>query len=404
MRGRRGLAGWVASLTLLVVASPSDAAGTQEVSWEAGVRPRSEARSSGDVDVFFSSMRTQIALRAALATDLRLFIEIQDARFWGATRNFSTSADALDLYRGYFELGHRGESTLWTRVGRQRLDYANGRLIGDPEWSQFGRAFDGVRTTVRLGEGTLIDGFGMQLREGFVAEGRGEAAVWGIWGSHVFGAARSLQLFWLRDQDAGEPETVRNTLGLYHDGALGPVELRVEGAWQTGQARGLELRDTYLLVGVVALPIVRGRGSVGMGYDLYSGAADPGEGRSGAFSDLFGRNHRFLGFADLFADIPRNTEGRGLQDLRVRLAWTVPWGGRVDLVVHHFRVADASGLSAGRLADEVDLTAAWPSLMEGAFDVLGGVSWAGLGGAGKALRIAPGDVFFGYLMVEARVF
>ena len=242
MRGRPGLVAWVVPLTLSLLLGAPATAGAQEISWEAGIRPRSEGRSSGDVDVFFSSMRTQLALRAALAADLRLFIQIQDARVWGGTQDFSPSADALDLFRGYFELGHRGESVLWTRVGRQTLDYANGRLIGDPEWSQFGRSFDGVRTTLRLGEATLLDGFGMQLREGLVAGDRGEAAVWGIWGSHTFGAGRSIQLFWLRDQDGGDPETGRNTFGLYHDGVLGPLELRVEGAWQTGQAMAFRCR------------------------------------------------------------------------------------------------------------------------------------------------------------------
>lgn len=404
MRGRPGLVAWVASLALLLLASEPGAAVGQEVSWEAGVRPRSESRSAGELDVFFSSMRTQVGLRAALATDLRIFVQFQDARLWGGTESFDRSADALDLYRGYFELGHRGESLLWTRVGRQTMDYANGRLVGDPEWSQFGRTFDGVRTTVRLGEGTVVDGFGMQLREARVAGERGEATLWGVWGAHSFGADRSLQLFWLRDRDAGEAETARNTVGLYHDGGLGLLELRVEGAWQTGTAQGMELRSAYLLAGALALPVFEARGRVALGYDRYSGAADPGEGVSEAFSDLFGRNHRFLGFADLFFDIPRNTEGRGLQDLRAQLQWMVPWEGQVQLAVHHFRLVDAEGLDSGRLANEVDLTAAWSGLMDGAFDVLGGLSWVGLGGAGETLTIAPGDVFFAYLMVEAALF
>ena len=394
----------VVGLTVLLSGLLSGSVVGQQASWEAGVRPRTEARSAGEVDVFFTSMRTQVGLRAALSTDLRLFVQVQDARFWGGTRNFDQSADALDLFRGYFELGHRGESVLWTRVGRQTLDYANGRLVGDPEWSQFGRSFDGVRTTVRIGEGTLLDGFGMQLRESFVAGDRGEATLWGIWGAHAFPGGRSLQLFWIRDQDAGEPDTARNTFGLYHDGSLGPLVLRVEGAWQTGQAQELELRDAYLIAGALTLPLPQRRGQLAVGYDRYSGAANPEEGSTQAFSDLFGRNHRFLGFADIFFDVPRNTGGQGLQDFRVQLRWGVPWEGLVGLAVHHFRVADAGALDSGRLADEVDLTLNWPGLMDGTFGVLGGVSWAGLGGAGKALNIAPGDIFFGYLMVEAAVF
>lgn len=395
-------------LVLLALAAlglgPGAGAG-QTLTLEASVRPRTEGRTAGDDRQFFTSMRTQLGLRGALSQDARLFVQLQDARFWGGSRyGFDPVADAFDLYQGFFELGHRGESVLWTRVGRQEMDLANGRLIGYPEWSQFGRTFDGVRTTLRVGDGTVVDGFGMQLRESQAADAAGDASLWGIWGVHTLDRGGSLQLFWIHDRDGDDPETGRSTAGVYHDGTLGPLDLTLEGAWQTGTVAGQELRRTYLLAGGLTLPLARDRGAVSLGYDRYSGAAAPADGTSQAFSDLFGRNHRFLGFADLFGDIPRDTEGRGLQDFRTRLAWLLPWDGQVGVTLHHFRVADSGGLESGRLADEVDLTVFWPNLTEGTFGVLAGISWAGLGEAGTSVGIAPGDVFFGYLMVQASAF
>lgn len=378
---------------------------TRELRLEASVRPRTEARSAGELDVFFTSMQTRLALAAAIARDARLFVQIQDARVWGGSRyGFDPSPEALDLHQGFFEVGHRGESVLWSRVGRQIMDLANGRLIGDPEWAQTSRSYDGVRTTVRLRQGTLIDGFGVQLRESAAALEAGDATLWGIWGSQDLPAGGSVQLFWLHDRDGDDPETARSTVGVYQDGTLGPVDLTLEGAWQFGEVQGLGLEGAYLLAGALTLPFADWGGAVALGYDRYSGDASPADGTSRAFSDLFGRNHRFLGFLDLFRDIPRDTDGRGLQDFRVQLRGPLPWEGRVELAGHQFRVADTGELTSGRLADEVDLTLFWPAVMGGAFAVIGGGGWAGLGGAGEALAVAPGDVLFGYLMVQAAVF
>ena len=248
-----------------------------------------------------------------------------------------------------------------------------------------------------------MDGFGVQLRESAAAVDAGDATFWGLWGSHAWGDGGSVQLFWIHDRDGDDPETRRNTWGLYQEGGLGPVAATIEAAWQTGTARGDRLRNSYLLAGDVRLPLARERGSVALGYDRYSGAADPGDGVTEAFSDLFGRNHRFLGFADLFNEIPQDTRGRGLQDFRARLEWDLPFEGAVGLTLHHFRLADADRLDSGGLADEVDLTLFWPGLVDGAFAVLGGVSWAGLSEVGETLNLAPGDVWFGYLMVRAAV-
>lgn len=396
---------WTVPLALALAGLVPTSSAAQELKLEASVRPRTEGRAAGEVDLFFTSMRTQLGLRGALSRDARLFVQLQDARFWGGSSyGFDPVADAFDLYQGFFELGHRGESVLWTRVGRQEMDLANGRLIGYPEWSQFGRTFDGLRTTLRVAEGTVVDGFGLQLRESSAAEDAGDASLWGIWGVHTLEGGGSVQLFWIHDRDGDDPETGRSTFGGYHDGALGPLAVTLEGAWQTGTVRGRDLRDTYLLAGVLTLPLSRERGSVSLGYDRYSGAAAPAEGSTQAFSDLFGRNHRFLGFVDLFSDIPEDTEGRGLQDFRGRFRWLLPWDGEVGLAVHHFRVVDAGQRDSSRLADEVDLTLFWPDLTDGTFGVLAGISWAGLGEAGQSIGIAPGDVFFGYLMVQASAF
>ncbi|HSM05462.1 MAG TPA: alginate export family protein [Longimicrobiales bacterium] len=397
----RGLCAAFLVLAAGAVATSAPAAG-QDVSWEASVRPRTETRDLGELETFFTSMQTRLGLAAALGADVRLYAQLQDVRFWGgASRVPSASANAFDLHQGFFELGHRGESTLWTRVGRQEMEFGNGRLVGAPEWSQTGRSFDGVRGAVTLGEHTVVDGFGMQLRESLVAPDQGDAVLWGAWGTHTFPGHGELSLFWLHDRDGDDPEIARSTVGVHHTGSLGPATVRLEGAWQGGEVRGVDLSGAYMVAASLGTALLQGRGSLEVGYDRYSGDASPEAGETGAFDDPYGRNHRFFGFADLFLDIPVQTDGRGIQDIRVRAEWGLPHDGRLQMDLHHFRVTDGTGLESGELANEVDLTAAWSGLMEGFVGIQAGASWAGIGGAGDVLlELVTDDVWFGYAMVQ----
>ena len=397
---RRTPGGLLAAAALLAFALPARA---QDVTWEASVRPRGEGRDlGGPTEAFYTSMRTRMALRAGLGADVRLYVQLQDTRFWGGrSLTFDGSADAFDLHQGWFELGHRGRSVLWTRVGRQEMEFGNGRLIGAPEWSQLGRAFDGVRAAVRLGEHTVLDGFGSELRESFVAFDESDATLWGLWGRRELPGYGEVSLFWLHDRDGNDPETRRSTLGVYHVGRVGPGTVRIEGAWQGGEVQGLDLRNTYMVAASLGAPLLDGRADLEVGYDRYSGSADPGPGRTEAFDDPYGRNHRFFGFADIFVNIPVQTAGRGIQDIRTRAGWGLPRNGRLQLDLHHFRVADARGLDSGTLANEVDLTVFWRGLMEGWVGVQAGASWADIDSAGDLLLDRIEDaVWVGYAMVE----
>ena len=77
------------------------------------------------------------------------------------------------------------------------------------------------------------------------------------------------------------------------------------------------------------------------------------------FDTLFATNHKYYGLADLFVNIPLNTDGRGLQDFAVKgtYALTPEIGLAAD--VHSFRVARSGGLSTGHLAEEIDLTGSY---------------------------------------------
>lgn len=386
-----------AALAAMALAAPVAA---QQMTWSGSVRPRFEAREvDGGDSPYFTGMETRLGLARALGTDARIFLQVQDVRLWGEERStLDSSAEAFDLSQGYLELGHRGASPLWLRVGRQEMEFAEGRLVGANPWRLGRRHFDGVRGAWAAFDGTVVDFFGMQTRESESSPAASDAAFFGVWSETSLGAGRSLQLFALHDRDENGAGTSRTTAGAYYLGSAGIVTYRAEGAFQGGEAGGDDV-SAWMAAARITAPLFQGRGDASISYDRYSGDASPEPGESGAFSDLFGRNHPFFGLADLFPDPPSNTGGRGLQDIAFRFGWKVLEDGRIGLDLHRFLVTDGEGLDDSTLADEVDLTFTWPA-MEG-IDVLSGLSWVGLADSGAALGVSSGDIVFGYLQLRA---
>jgi hypothetical protein len=127
-----------------------------------------------------------------------------------------------------------------------------------------------------------------------------------------------------------------------------------EFAYQFGTIRGIDI--SALLVGAsVRYPV--GGLTVGGGFDYLSGTA---EGASGyqSFDPSFHTGHRFYGYMDYFVDIPRDVNGRGLQDLYVEFSGSPLADIVLGVRVHHFMLAKkwADQLDLGQ---EIDITASW---------------------------------------------
>lgn len=370
------------------------------VPWGGMFRTRFEARDlDGGRSTAFTGMRTRLEALYRLSPRVRVFAQLQDVRRWGEERStVDGSADGLDLHQGYFEAGRRGESLLWARVGRQEIEYGDGRILGNADFNNFGRTFDGIRLGLRAGGATVVDAFAVQLRESAGNDDVSDAAYFGIWSQTELGDGYTVDAFAIHDVYEGPAPTKRTTVGSELRGVMGPVSWRAQGAWQGGELDGLDL-SAWMAAGTVRIPVLDDRGSVALWYDHYSGDADPGAGATAGFDDLYNRNHRFLGFADLFTGNASDTDGRGLRDLALKLGWTIPWDARLGVDLHRFLVADADGLPGATVLDEVDLTLNAP-VLEGVNLMAAGV-WASPDESGVSLGVAQGDVLFGYLWLEA---
>src|SRR5690242_3966779 len=100
--------------------------------------------------------RLRLHLEVRPASWLRFHLEGQDARVFGqnALPAPASQKDAMDLRYGYLQVG-REEGPVLLRAGRQPITFGEGRLVGDPNWSNVGRSFDAARLTLRSGDRKL---------------------------------------------------------------------------------------------------------------------------------------------------------------------------------------------------------------------------------------------------------
>ena len=346
----------------------------QQVELGGEVRPRFEMRSPDGFDqdsaTEYTSMRTRLSLRADLPRGVAAYVEFQDVRIWGEEGStVEAMADALDLHQGWIELGDAETGEIAVRAGRQELSYGEERLIGALDWAQQARSFDGARVRFRPGPAGWVDSFAARLREDEVSEESG--SLFGVYGGvDVVGRLEAYVIY--NTGSVGEEDlTDQYTVGGRWSGGAGPIDARVEGAYQGGQRRATDV-SAYLLA-------VRAGAELGetaraeLWYDRLSGDEAPSAGDLKVFDTLFATNHKFYGAMDLFTDIPRDTDGRGLQDVALRTSWRPVATVRLGLDAHAFFYAASDGLESGHLGEELDLSAGWAYAPGVA--LTGGLSW-----------------------------
>jgi len=95
---------------------------------------------------------------------LKFAFQAQDAHVFWKNQNPAAPPfqDALDLRQGYVELGDIEKKTVGVRAGRQELAFGDERLIGNTNWLNTARSFDGLRGTYR-NKGYRVDVFATRV-------------------------------------------------------------------------------------------------------------------------------------------------------------------------------------------------------------------------------------------------
>ena len=265
-------------------------------------------------DFWFHLLRTRLALGVDVAPDIEAFIQVQDARVFGSgdpNRRRGTqdgSAPALDFHQAFFQVSNFFDTPFSIKVGRQELAYGNQRIIGAPDWGNFGQTFDAGVLSYAANNNT-VDLFVARLVESRTAGQN----LYGLYATFPLTVSHTLEGFLIVDNnteelaigpDAGKPILNRFTLGTTGRGVFSELDYRLELMYQGGSIMTYPAEErndiaAYLLSGTLGYTFGN-NARLGILYTILSGDEYPVFDEWNAFNTLFGANHGFYGFMDFF--------------------------------------------------------------------------------------------------------
>lgn len=299
--------------------------------------------------------RFRIGLLIKAAPWLKIYAQGQDSREIDSDRaDFpgllgAEGDDSFDLRQGYIELGNSKEFPLTLKVGRQILSYGDERLIGAFDWNNIGRTFDAAKLRWEekdwwldaFASTVVVPARGQYNQSDFVNgnETERQQVFSGLYFSTSALSFQNTDVYALYlHEDTGpryQPTAIGDTnfftFGVRmksKPGAFAPTPAAVESkevidgkstpppppkkkpvgfdytleaAFQTGEARGLDLTAFAAHLDVGYTFDVAWRPRVALGYSYATGDSDPLDTDIETFQNLFPTNHKFYGQMDVFA-------------------------------------------------------------------------------------------------------
>ncbi|MEL6341398.1 MAG: alginate export family protein [Myxococcota bacterium] len=267
--------------------------------------------SEGDFTVY----RARLALTSApidLGTGLSTQFRFapQAAGFFGDLPNTVDTAE-FGLYEGWLRL----EGTSWLiDAGRLRLNYGDAVVIGDLDWNQVGRSFDGMRGRVDIAPGSWIDVIVTQIRDGI--QGPDDDAFAGdlFFGGLYANLGRLideelvlepyvLSQLWAEQRlnvETTAPAAAQVTTGIRIKRELGLVDLRFEPGFQFGQRRVESGAPDVVAYQVDLEAGVRLTEGIRVSLEgVFASGDDPSTSDIEGWDELFPTTHKWLGLMDV---------------------------------------------------------------------------------------------------------
>lgn len=274
-----------------------------------------------------------------------------------------------------------GGAPLTVRVGRQELEYGDGRFVATPGWGNTRRRFDAVKAFWKDDDWQLDLFYAKPvspIRRTKFDSFDEEYDLYGAYFTYSKHPALNVDAFFLA-QDVTADRTNPN-------GRIGDMDRYTLGARLYGNTDGFDY-NAYLagqwghwakdrisasnfgLDGGYTWKNVTWKPRIGAGFDWSSGDRDPYDKTVETFDPVFPFGHKYLGYDDLFYR-------QNLQEALVSLsAWPVPDKVRAEIAYHAFWLAsdqdawyrvggsprrrDVTGSSGNELGDEIDVTLDW---------------------------------------------
>ncbi len=319
----------------------------------------------------FMLLRVRLHAEAKPAKGVVAFVEIQDSRTAGSEASVAADSKNLDLHRGYFEVQDLWELPVSVKVGRMSLKYGDQRLISPLDWSNVGRAWDGVRLRAK-GDHWTADLFTTVVVE--KANNRSDNYFSGLYASwrgidnHEVDAYLLARDFGDGTQTSEHGLTNGNltdrTIGTRLKGKTGAVDYSGEAAWQFGRKAGQRVRAWAMAATAGYSLDTTWSPRFAVGYDFASGDANPNDAQVQTFDPLFTFGHFYQGHQDLYA-------WKNGHAFKASLSAKPAEGWKAQIDAHHFMLAhtrdswysaggatiarDTTGSSGKNVGNEVDI-------------------------------------------------
>jgi len=334
----------------------------------------------------FTNMRARLGVERILTNDISAFIQFQDSRVFGETKNTIASLKNTDLHQGYLMFRNIFAHPIHSQVGRFEFSYRDGKVFGTNQHNYIARAWDGLKFMYETKPFSL-DLFALTHNNAFSYIGgatpnstnytlpaKPETGfnVWGFWSKTTFDKEHYLDFFgfyeWNRQRTTNQNyEIDRYNVGTHYKFTYENFSTLLEGVYQGGFAgdrlssKQPKKVQAYMLNAAVNYKI--SDLLLGLFADINSGTStkDITEGKmTNSYIGAYQSKHIFYGSMDYFSNIPLATNNRGLNDIYLRLDYRP---NNADLLVrleaHHFATNKAYRLQDGgndtNLGQEIDV-------------------------------------------------
>lgn len=329
--------------TILALIALLPAASAAQEPWSTDIqvelRARYEDRNNRDFNSSFDDSRADSLGRARLnitsrnrETGMLLFFQPQltgdHAKLPGPNDSYSRTS----IHQAYIETPLPAAG-LKARAGRQEFLLGSRRLVGNGDWSNIGRSFDGVRLDYAGGP-LAVSAFATRL--GDSANRVQSPQLNGVYATWKPRAGRQWDLYTLnkRDTVAGRLVNVVAFGGRGDAAFPGGWNATAEVVGETGRVSGKDLSAWAYSAGIAKSFKAPMSPRIALEYNAASGGdpADPDKVRT--FDQLFPTNHAYYGTADL--------QGwRNMNHVQVALRANVTQSVTLDAQHHWFRLQDA---------------------------------------------------------------
>jgi hypothetical protein len=256
--------------------------------------------------------RFRLGLSIRPASWFKLYAELQDATaFWRDSPLVPPYQSTWDLRRAYVDFGDTARGISF-RVGRQDLNFGNGRLVGTSYWRNASRGYDAammVWSSSWLTVNTFAASPVIAVENGLShhVQGNNLHGVYGGFKKLIPGSVVEPYIFWRLSPRAGTEQGSlakmnEKTGGIHWAGRFSGWEYDAETVFQRGNVGPEKIRAwAGTLTGGYNFDSLPLRPRIVAGYAFASGDRNPQDGTHGTFDQLYPNIHDHHGLADQVA-------------------------------------------------------------------------------------------------------